>query len=90
MEAITELKTPIEDVADLDFEEETYDLPERGVFVACMSCGHRSYMFFWYKEDAAPFCKHHGEKNEPAMEAMSAPLVADWREDLVENRLVEA
>lgn len=90
MEAITELKTPVTELTDLDFDTESLDLPQSGDFVACGQCGHRSYMHYFFMDGLLSYCKNHGERNAEKLGELGAPLVADFRSELYEeNRLVE-
>lgn len=67
----------------LELSEATVqDVPASGEFVACTSCGHRSYMHFYFMDDFMSFCAHHGEASMLKLESLGASLVADHRDDL--------
>jgi len=66
----------------------TLDIPQRGDFVPCDGCQHRSYFFYCLNDDTKilSYCYHHGNKyNENLLKV--ATLVADYSDDLKENRL---
>lgn len=63
------------------------DLPGRGEFVACTSCGHRSYFFYVLGDlSLLPYCYHHGRKHHEKLEEISIHM-EDYSDQLKENRL---
>lgn len=90
------------EIAELNVEFEDVivtDLPGEEEYVPCEQCdsivkngvivSNRSYMFFFYKNGLFSFCKHHGEKNQGAIEASGGTLVMDTRYRLIESRTKE-
>lgn len=68
-------------------DEDVIDIPVSGEFVPCTTCHNRSYMHFFFLGDLMSFCKHHGEKGEDRLQTLGGTLVADYRDDLIEDRL---
>jgi hypothetical protein len=77
--------------ATLEHEEvkdiQSYDIPGPEEFVACTTCGVKSYLFFWFKDGLMPFCGHHGSASKNRIEELGGVVVFDNREALIENRL---
>lgn len=84
METVAE---PLVSLTEEDQIEFGIDIPGPEEFVACTTCGHRSYMHFYFSDDLMSFCGHHGAKGEGKLISLGASIVADYRDRLIENRL---
>jgi len=80
MSAIAEI---LEDGETIEF---SVDVPDKDEFVPCTTCGHRSCLHFWYKDDIMSFCKNHGERGWEKLELLGADLIADYREELLTKK----
>lgn len=66
---------------------EQIDIPQRGDFVPCDRCRHRSYYFYLLGDSSLlSYCYHHGNKYGENLLKV-ATLAADYSDDLKENRL---
>lgn len=65
--------------------EESIAVPGPEEFIACTSCGHRSYMHFFFMGDLLSFCAHHGDKSFEKLTDLEAPLLADYRSTLTSD-----
>lgn len=66
--------------------EKSVDIPQRGEFVACDSCGHRSFGFYIFKNvSLLAYCYHHSQKYHDKIMELK-PVFIDYSDDLKENR----
>jgi hypothetical protein len=93
MEATAETQPQV-DVLDEETIEFSIDVPGPEEYIPCEQCGStvkdgviastRSYMHFYFMDGLLSYCKHHGERNEEKLTLLGAPLVADYRDTLIE------
>lgn len=67
-------------------EETSVDIPQRGQFVPCDRCRHRSYRFYILKDASLlAYCYHHSNEYHDKIMVLE-PTFIDYADDLKENR----